>query len=47
MKTGKAALLCELATGQPMHGAAIGAAAGAAGAAGGWLYDRHEKAQNQ
>ena len=44
MKTGKAALLCELATGQPLHGAAIGVAAGAAG---GWLYDRHEKAQNQ
>ena len=41
MKTGKAALLCKLATGQPLHGAALGVAAG------GWLYDRHEKAQNQ
>lgn len=42
--TAAGALIGELATGQPLHGAAIGAAAGAAG---GWLYDRHEKAQNQ
>lgn len=34
------ALVGELATGQPLAGAAIGTAAGAAG---GWLYDRHEK----
>ena len=36
------ALIGELATGQPLHGAAIGAAAGALG---GWLYDRHERAE--
>ncbi len=36
------ALVGELATGQPLHGAAIGAAAGAVG---GWLYDRHKKAE--
>jgi len=42
--TAAGALIGELATGQPLHGAALGAAAGAAG---GWLYDRHEKAQNQ
>ena len=36
------ALIGELATGQPLHGAAIGAAAGAAG---GWLYDRHQRAE--
>ena len=36
------ALIGELATGQPLHGAAIGAAAGALG---GWLYDKHERAQ--
>ena len=36
------ALIGELATGQPLHGAAIGAAAGAVG---GWLYDRHERAE--
>ena len=34
------ALIGELATGQPLAGAAIGTAVGAAG---GWLYDRHEK----
>jgi hypothetical protein len=34
------AAIGELATGQPLHGAAIGAAAGAVG---GWLYDRHKK----
>lgn len=36
------ALIGELATGQPLHGAAIGAAAGALS---GWLYDKHEKKQ--
>jgi osmotically inducible lipoprotein OsmB len=40
--TAAGALIGELATGQPLHGAAIGAAAGGLG---GWLYDRHEKAQ--
>lgn len=40
--TAAGALVGELATGQPLHGAALGAAAGAVG---GWLYDRHEKAQ--
>lgn len=37
---GGGALIGELATGQPLRGAAIGAAAGALG---GWLYDRHEQ----
>lgn len=32
----------RLATGRPLRGAAIGAAAGAIG---GWLYDRHEKSE--
>jgi len=32
------ALVGELATGQPLHGAATGAV-------GGWLYDRHKKAE--
>ena len=41
MKTCKAALLCELATGRPLHGTVIGAAAGD------WLFDRHEKTQTQ
>jgi uncharacterized membrane protein len=36
------ALIGELATGQPLHGAVIGAAVGAVG---GWLYDRHEKSE--
>jgi uncharacterized membrane protein len=36
------ALIGELATGQPLHGAVIGAAVGAVG---GWLYDRHEKGE--
>jgi uncharacterized membrane protein len=40
--TAAGALIGDLATGQPLHGAALGAAAGAVG---GWLYDRHEKAQ--
>jgi uncharacterized membrane protein len=34
------AAIGELATGQPIHGAVIGAAAGAVG---GWLYDHHKK----
>lgn len=34
------AAIGELATGQPLHGAAIGAVSGAVG---GWLYDRHKK----
>lgn len=38
------ALIGELATGQPLHGAAIGAAVGAAG---GWLYNRHEESEGQ
>lgn len=38
------ALIGELATGRPMTGAAIGAAAGAVG---GWLFDRHKKAQGE
>lgn len=38
------ALIGELATGQPRTGAAIGAATGAIG---GWLFDRHKKAQDQ
>lgn len=38
------ALVGELATGQPLHGLAIGAAAGAAG---GYLYDCHEKSQSK
>lgn len=42
MGTAAGALVGELATGQPLHGAVLGAAAGAVG---GWLYDRHEKAQ--
>jgi osmotically inducible lipoprotein OsmB len=33
------ALIGELATGQPLHGAVIGTAVGAVG---GWLYDRHQ-----
>jgi uncharacterized membrane protein len=36
------ALIGELATGQPLHGAVIGAAAGAVG---GWLYDRHKNGE--
>lgn len=40
--TAAGALVGALATGQPLHGAALGAAAGAAG---GWLYNRHEEAQ--
>jgi uncharacterized membrane protein len=36
------ALVGELATGQPLHDAAIGAAAGAIGK---WLYDRHKEAE--
>jgi osmotically inducible lipoprotein OsmB len=40
--TAAGALIGGLATGQPLHGAALGAAAGAAG---GWLYNRHEEAQ--
>lgn len=40
--TAAGALIGALATGQPLHGAALGAAAGAAG---GWLYNRHEEAQ--
>ena len=42
--TAGGALIGELATGQPLTGAAIGAAAGAAG---GWLYDRHKKAEGE
>lgn len=37
------ALIGELATGQPLHGLAIGAAAGAIG---GWLYDSHERSED-
>jgi uncharacterized membrane protein len=37
------ALIGELATGQPLHGAVIGTAVGAAG---GWLYDRHQRNSN-
>ena len=40
--TAAGALIGALATGQPLHGAVLGAAAGAAG---GWLYNRHEAAQ--
>jgi osmotically inducible lipoprotein OsmB len=40
--TAAGALIGGLATGQPLHGAVLGAAAGAAG---GWLYNRHEQAQ--
>ena len=40
--TAAGALVGELATGQPLHGAVLGAAAGALG---GWLYNRHEEAQ--
>lgn len=40
--TAAGALIGGLATGQPLHGAVLGAAAGAAG---GWLYNRHEEAQ--
>ena len=36
------AMVGELATGQPLQGAALGAAAGAVG---GWLYNRNEEAQ--
>jgi osmotically inducible lipoprotein OsmB len=42
--TAAGALVGGLATGQPLHGAVLGAAAGAAG---GWLYNRHEQAQEQ
>ena len=38
------ALIGGLAVGRPQAGAAWGAALGGAG---GWLYDRHEKSQNQ
>lgn len=41
--TAAGALIGGLATGQPLHGAAIGAIAGGAG---GWLYNRHEQAQD-
>jgi hypothetical protein len=37
------ALIGELATGQPLHGAVIGTAVGAAG---GWLFDRHQQNRN-
>lgn len=40
--TAVGAVIGELATGQPLHGAAIGAMAGGAG---GYLYNRHEQAQ--
>jgi osmotically inducible lipoprotein OsmB len=42
--TAAGAVIGTLATGQPRTGAAIGAAAGAAG---GWLYDRHKKKEEQ
>ena len=38
--TAAGALIGELATGQPLHGAVFGAA-------GGWLYDRHEKSEGR
>ena len=42
--TAAGAAIGEMATGQPVTGAAIGAAGGAAG---GYLYDRHKKAQGE
>jgi uncharacterized membrane protein len=42
--TAGGALIGGVASGKPLTGAAIGAAAGAIG---GWLYDRHEKSQDQ
>lgn len=42
--TAAGAVIGTLTVGRPLTGAAVGAAAGAAG---GWLYDRHKKKEEQ